>query len=286
MEFANWWFLHEGMTIEPYFSKAHIFAVTFFLVHIIVLAIYLGRKYKNNPKAIEIVLKISAFIMIAMYIFEITDNIAHQFVIKKLTLDTAEGWKTFAGHIINNAPLYLCDFSIFVIPIIAFSKGKVRAIASDFMAIWGIPMGIIGTYLAGNIFGRVPVMSFDGLLAIFLHVIPAGVTVFLYVTKIATLEKKNAFLTTVIFMAFMLFVLLYDNIFGIWYKGVNFMFFYSGDGTPFDLFRPYVPLPVYQIIVYTLYASYMILFYLAYYGIKDSIAKRHKNKVVLEPVKN
>lgn len=52
------------------------------------------------------------------------------------------------------------------------------------------------------------------------------------------------------------------------------MFFFRGDGTPFDLFRPYVPLPVYQLIVFTLYMLYMVLFYLVYMGIKKKIQSK------------
>ena len=74
------------------------------------------------------------------------------------------------------------------------------------------------------------------------------------------------------FFCFSLFVLIYNYIFKSY--GANFMFFFRGDGTPFDLFRPYVPLPVYQLIVFTLYMLYMVLFYLVYMGIKKKIQSK------------
>ena len=140
------------------------------------------------------------------------------------------------------------------------------------MGIWGIPMGVIGTYLAGNVFGVAPVISFDGLLCIFIHVIPAAVTVFLYYVKLATIDKSNMKVSLISFFFFTLFVLIYNYIFG-----TNFMFFFRGDGTPFDWFRPYVPLPVYQVIVFALYMAYMALFYVVFYFVKNKIINR-KNK--------
>ena len=177
----------------------------------------------------------------------------------------------YFGQLVNSAPLFLCDIAIYAIPVIAFSKGRVRTILADFLGIWGIPMGVIGTYLAGNVFEVAPALSFDGLLCIFIHVVPAAFTVLLYYTKTATLERKNMLIALFSFFCFSLFVLVYNYIFG-----TNFMFFFRGDGTPFDWFRPYVPLPVYQIIVFTLYMTYMILFYVVYIAIKDKISKRVK----------
>ena len=283
MNFYEWFVLNEGRVIEPFFSKAHIFTVTFFLFHCVVILFYLGRKYKDNPKAIEKIMKVVAFIMISLYVLEITRSITAN-IHKGLDLTTAKGLKTLRGMIVNNVPLYLCDVAIWAIPIIAFTKGKARTICSDFMAIWGLPMGIIGTYLAGNIFGVVPVFSFDGLLAIFLHVVPAAFTVFLYVTKLASLERKNILMDVIAFTAFMTFVLIYDYIFNP-LNGTNFMFFFHGEGTPFDLFKPYVPLVVYQIIVFVLYFSYHFLFLIIFNAIRDAINKKKQTKITTsEPV--
>lgn len=271
MEFFEWFFLNKGRVPDGLFSLPHLLTVTIVLVSLMGLAFFLGRKYKNNPKAIDVILKTSAIIMIALYVLEVVDG----FIGLRLgghTLETEEGRAKYFGQLVNSMPLFLCDIAIFSIPIIAFAKGKIRNILSDFMGIWGIPMGVIGTYLAGNVFGAVPVISFDGLLCVFIHVIPAAVTVFLYYVKLATIDKSNMKVSLISFFFFTLFVLIYNYIFG-----TNFMFFFRGDGTPFDLFRPYVPLPVYQVIVFALYMAYMALFYVVFYFVKKKITNR-KNK--------
>ena len=266
MKFIEWFFLNEGREPEGLFSLAHIVTVTVILVLLSVVAINLGRKYKDNPKAIDVVLKVSAIIMIVLYIAEVLGGFLHLYMGKGFVLGTEEGNRAYFGLLVNSMPLFLCDIAIFSIPLIAFTKGKVRTILSDFMGIWGIPMGVIGTYLAGNVFGVSPVISFDGLLCIFIHVVPMSVTIFLYIIKFATIDKANMKTSLLSFLCFLLFVLVYNYIFG-----TNFMFFFTGDGTPFDLIRPYVSLPVYQVIVFTLYMSYMILFCYAFHFFKSKV---------------
>ena len=275
MKFIDWFFFNKGRTPEGLLSPTHIITVTITLLLLIGLAFFLGHKYKNNPKAINIILKVSAGIMIFLYVLELTDAFVGVYYDKGILFETHEGRMAYLLQLVNGMPLYLCDIAIFGIPIIAFTKGKARTILSDFLGIWGIPMGVIGTYLAGNVYSRVPVFSFDGLLCLFIHIIPAAVTVFLYYVRIATIERKNMIPALISFFCFSLFVLIYDWIFHSTF-GTNFMFFFSGDGTPFDLFRPYVPLPVYQIIVFVLYMAYMALFYLVYYWIKKAVIKKKK----------
>ena len=269
MKFIEWFFLNEGREPDGLFSLAHILTVTVILVSLALVAFNLGRKYKDNPKAIDVILKVSAIIMICLYVAEVVDGFLGLYIGKGLVLGTEEGNKAYFGQLVNSAPLFLCDIAIFSIPIIAFSKGKVRTLLSDFMGIWGIPMGVIGTYLAGNVFGSAPVISFDGLLCIFIHVVPMAVTIFLYLIKFATIDKANMKTALTSFLFFSLFVLVYNYIFG-----TNFMFFFRGDGTPFDWFRPYVSLPVYQLIVFTLYMSYMVLFYYVFFFIKSKVTEK------------
>lgn len=278
MNFYDWFFLNKNMDgtprpVEGLFSLAHILTVTLVLLVLVGLAIFLGLKYKHNEKAINIILKVSAIIMIVLYVSRVTFGFIGSYL--RGVTDPISYFK----QIVNSLPLFLCDVAIFAIPVIAFTKGKVRTLLADFMAIWGIPMGVIGTYLAGNIFGRVPVFSFDGVVAILIHIVPAAVTVFLYLTNIATLERKNMVPALISFGCFLLFVLFYNYMFNLVFQGddVNFLFFFKGDGTPFDLFKPHVPLPVYQIIVFTLYMSYMALFYLMFYWIKKKV-NQHKEK--------
>ena len=269
----------KGREIDGLLSRQHVYATTFILLHLVGLMIYLGLKYKNDQKAIDRILKISDFVMIGLYVAEVLDSFFVRIIAGTIDLSTFKGQKWLLGTFINAMPLYLCDIAIWGIPIIAFTKGKPRLILSNFLAIWGIPMGVIGTYLAGNVFLNRPVFSFDGFLCIFIHVVPAALTVFLYITKTARLEKKSMWQTLICFVIFSAFVLVYDYIFFPNFE-TNFMFFFTGDGTPFDLFRPYVDLWVYQVIVFVLYFLYMFLFYIVYFAIE----KKLKSKKVEIPI--
>lgn len=53
MEFFEWFFLNKGRMPDGLFSLPHLLTVTIILVSLIGLAFFLGRKYKNNPKAID-----------------------------------------------------------------------------------------------------------------------------------------------------------------------------------------------------------------------------------------
>lgn len=289
MNFYEWFFVQEGRTPEGYMSLEHILSVTITLIVFIAFAIILGIKIKNNSKAINIVLVVSAILMIGLYIGRFSDVLYRNFVYYKDTnsLATEEGVKLFFSNIVNNLPLFLCDMAIIAIPICAFTKGRVRTIFADFLGIWGIPMGFIGTYLAGNVYPSNCIISFGALTSLFIHVIPAFVSLFIFVVGLNTMERRNMYYVIGMFVGFMFFVLIYDYIFNPLFDA-NFMFFFRGDGTPFDLYlllvgvKPgteasLIQLMGYQTLIILTQTAYMVIFYLIYFPIRKTVIVKKDN---------
>ena len=90
------------------------------------------------------------------------------------------------------------------------------------------------------------------------------------------MEKKNIPFVISILFGFMTFALILD-----YSTGKNFMFFFSGDGTPFTIFDEHLSFgskPIYQLWVYVLQCGYIGIFYACYYPLKRSIESHKTNK--------
>ena len=257
MNFYQWFFLEEGRTPEGMFSFAHIASVTVTLALFALIAIFCSKKLKT-PKQRNAFLGIMGLfivlVQIAKYIFLIHESD-----------DTI--WKVLIG----NAPLYLCDMQIYIIPIAFFTRGRAKNCCCDFIGIWGILMGVFGTYLAGNIYPVHSVISFAAINSLLNHAISLSAGLIVFLTGMNTMEKKNIPIVISILVVFMTAALIIDYV-----DNHNFMFFFDGGGTPFDLFKTLVNgnLPLYQLEIYILQCGYMGLFYLAYYLITKQISRK------------
>lgn len=260
-QFYEWFFLEKGRTGDALFSWQHLLSVTLTLALFIFLAVFLGKKYKENEKAQRIVLLIAGISIVLVQVAKMI----------YLCWGSDHLWESLVG----NAPLYLCDMAIFILPLCAITKGRFRDWCLDFIAIWGILMGFFGTYLAGNIYPAHAAISWGAINSLLNHAISCFGGIFIFVTGLNKMEKRNIPFTVGILVIFMTTALILD-----YADNHNFMFFKSGDGTPFTLFKDYLSfgqLWVYDIWIYLLQCGYMVGFYFAYYGIKKLILK-HKEK--------
>lgn len=276
MNFYEWFFLEEvnGVKRAPagLFSLSHILTVTLTLAALLTLAVFLGKKFKNNPKKQNLVLLISGIAIVAI---QLSKNIW-------LLCETDNFWDCLIG----NWPLYFCDIPIYVIPLAALTKGRFRQWCLDFLAICGLLMGFMGNYFAGNLYPSHAIVSFSVINALLNHSISAFVALFIWVTGLNKMEKRDIPFSIGILFTFMTIALIVDYIY-IPIKGTprNFMFFFHGDGTPFTIFHDLVGgnKIAYQIIIYVLQCGYMGLFYAAYYTALKIMA-RQKEKKANEPV--
>ena len=188
----------------------------------------------------------------------------------------------FWDCLIGNWPLYFCDVPIYIIPLAALTKGRFKQWCLDFMAICGLLMGFMGNYFAGNLYPSHAIISFSVINALLNHSISAFVALFIWVSGLNKMEKRDIPFAIGILFTFMSIALTVDYIsIPIIGRERNFMFFFNGDGTPFTLFLNLFggALIPYQITIYVLQCGYIGLFYGVYYWIMSSLKKRegHKN---------
>ena len=266
MNFYKWYFLEEGRTPEGMFSWQHILSVTIVLGGFLALAVWLGKKYKTNEKAQFITLLVAAIVIDLIQFFKIGYLLATANV---------DSFARFMDVIIGNAPLYLCDMQLFILPLAALTKGRFRNWCMDFIAIWGLLMGFLGTYFAGNVYVGRCVIGHSAFNSLFMHCVAAFAALFIFMCGLNKMEKRDIPFTIGMLFVFMTTALIID-----WVDNHNFMFFFDGNGTPFTLFQMLVHdnKPAYQVIIYILQSGYMVGFYFAYYGIKKLIEKQKQKK--------
>ena len=274
MNFYEWFFLEEVNGVKRpaagLFSVSHLLTVTLTLAALLVLAVFLGKKFKNDPKKQNLVLLISG---IAIVTIQLSKNIW-------LLCETDDFWDCLIG----NWPLYFCDIPIYVIPLAALTKGRFKQWCIDFLAICGLLMGFMGNYFAGNLYPSHAIVSFSVINALLNHSISAFVALFIWVSGLNKMEKRDIPFSIGILFTFMTIALIVDYIY-IPIKGTprNFMFFFYGDGTPFTIFHELVGgnKIAYQIIIYVLQCGYMGLFYAVYYSVLKIMAKQKEKKAML-----
>ena len=270
MNFYEWFFLEKGRSGDALFSWPHLLSVTVTLAIFFGLAVFLGKKFKNDPKKQTITLLVAGIAIVLVQIAKIT----------YLAWDTDNFWDC----IIGNAPLYLCDMAIFIIPLAAVTRGRFRDWCLDFVSIWGILMAIFGTYLAGNIYPAHAAISWGAINSLLNHAISGFAGLFIFVSGMNKMRKKDIPFSVSILLVFMFTALIIDYTHNLEHGGHNFMFFRHGDGTPFTFFKDYLSFnsqAVYVIWIFILQCGYMVGFYFAYYGICKLI-KRIKEKKQLE----
>lgn len=241
---------------EGFLSWQHLVFVTGLMLIMLVLAVVFGRKNRGCPIH--------------------TQN--HVMIVAALLIDGLELFKIVllcfrSGDPLNwlyDLPLFLCSIQLITIPLAAFAKGRVREAAVDFVAIFGILGAVLGTYGAGNNYGSYPVLCFDNVVSGITHCISGFSSLYLLVTGMAELKKRNVGITFAILLGFC--VAAYIANLALDY---NYMFLMRGDGTPYDILYNLVGgHPVaYPLGVVALFLVYIAGFYQVFYLIGKKRAK-------------
>jgi len=269
MSFYEWFFLEKGRPPAGLFSWSHLLSVTIALVIFVFLGVFLGKKHKGNPKEQRRILIVTTICILTLVVMKMS------FLLATST--------DVANTLLENLPLFFCDMMVFMVPIAAFTKGRVQDICLDFIAICGFIMGFMGNYAAGNIFGSHPAFSYLSLISTISHSISAFAAIFVFVAGLNKMEKRNIPFVIGILVVYMSITLAVD-----YATGKNYMFFLGPDGTPFSIFFDLVKgnLPAYQVIIYILQCGYIGVFYLIYYPVVKAIRKRREKKVASLPSDN
>ena len=247
-----------GYTREPegYMSWQHLVFVTSVLIVMTLLAVFIGRKYKN----LEVKRKNRVLLWAAILInfFE-----AFKTVMVCVNAQDAMRW-------LYELPLFLCSIQLITIPLAALTRGRVKEASLDFVLIFGLLGAILGTYGAGQNYACYPVLSFDNVVSAITHAISGFSALYIAISGMASLKKKNIPITFMILLGFC----------GAAYAAnialdYNYMFLMRGDGTPYDLLMTIVGgnQTAYTVGVVVLFLFYIVLFYSVYYLINKKRKK-------------
>lgn len=240
-----------GYTREPegYLSWQHLTFVTSLMIIMIALAIVLGLKNKGRDTKKKNTVLIWAAILI------------DSFEIFKIVLACAEdptAWKI-------NLPLFLCSIQLITIPLAAFTRGRIKEAAMDFVCIFGILGALLGTYGAGQNYNAYPVLSFTNMVSGITHSISGFTSLYIMISGMVSLKRRNMWITFSILGGFCAAAMVANKL-----LDYNYMFLVRGDGTPYDIFYNLVGghSILYPTVVILLFLLYITLFYLVYFLIQ------------------
>ena len=239
-----------GYTREPegYMSWQHLAFVTSLMVIMIALSVILGLRNKNKDEKIKNrVLIVSAIAIDALEIFKI--------VICCIRGEDPLGW-------LYILPLFLCSIQLITIPLAAFTKGRLRNVALDFVFVFGILGAVLGTYGAGQNYACYPVLSLDNVVSGLTHSISGFCSLYIAISGMASMKRRNLPISFAILTSFCVAAYIANVI-----LDYNYMFLMRGDGTPYDILYNLVGghEVIYPVGVVVLFYLYITAFYFVYY---------------------
>jgi len=229
-------------TPEGAMSWQHLLFVAFLMTAMVVLSIVLGKKYRNQPLQKKNIPLIWAAILIDG--FEI-------FKIILMCSQDAEAWKRVL-------PLFLCSIQLITIPLAAFSKGRLKEAALDFVSIFGILGAVLGTFGATQNYNAYPVLSFDNVVSGITHTISGFASLYIMISAMASMKRRNICITFAILGVFCVAAYVANVL-----LDYNYMFLMQGDGTPYDIVYNLVGghRVWYPVLVVGLFLVYIAAFY-------------------------
>lgn len=236
---------------EGYFSWQHLVFVTSLMAVMVLLAVVLGRRNRNKPERVKNrVLAVAAILIDSIEIIKLA-----VFCVRVGSCST----------LLYNLPLFLCSIQLITIPLAAFSKGRVREAALDFVFIFGILGAVLGTYGAGQNYGSYPVLGIDNVASGITHSIAGFCSLYIVISGMASMKKRNIVITFCILFFFCAAAFIANKLIGY-----NYMFLERGDGTPYDIIRNLVGgSPVlYPMTVVLLFVLYIAAFYFIFFLIR------------------
>ncbi len=245
---------------EGAWSWQHILFVSLMLIATFTLAIWLGKIYRNKEEKSKNKVLIWAAILI--------DGFELIKIIVNCSIDGIEAMRTML-------PLFLCSIQLITIPLAAFSRGRVKEAALDFVMTLGIIGGVFGTVGAAQNYNAYPVLSMPNVVSAITHCISVFASLYIMISGMISMKKRNIGITYGILTFFCIAAYIVNHLIDY-----NYMFLMRGDGTPYDIFYNLVSgHPVfYPLIVVGLFLIYIA----AFYGIYFFIQKKKKKVEIVE----
>ena len=247
---------------EGFLSWQHLTFVSAIMLVMIGMGVFLGKRNQSlTQQQKNRVLVASAFLIDGFELFKI--------VLCCIRGNDPWGW-------LYNLPLFLCSIQLIVIPVAAFSKGRLREAALDFVMIFGIAGAVLGTYGAGNNYGSYPVLGFDNVVSGITHGLAGFCSIYIAVSGMRSMKKQNILPVFGILVAFCVMAYVANIL-----LDYNYMFLMAGDGTPYDIAYNLVNgnRVVYPMIVVGMFFVYILGFYGTYFALEK--ARLHRKRASL-----
>ena len=234
-----------GRPADGFMSWQHLTVVSTFVIVGIALAIILGRLNKNKDYKAKN--KVLVWAAIAIDAFEIAKIIIG-------SIQNPSFWRV-------SLPLFLCSIQLITIPLAAFSKGRIKESALDFVLIFGILGGILGTVGASQNYNAYPAFSWPNIVSATTHTISAFSSLYIATSGMTSMKKKNMPITFGILFGFGIAAYIANII-----LDYNYMFLMNHDGTPYVYLYNFVGGNeiLYPISVMLLFVVYISAFYAIY----------------------
>lgn len=235
---------------EGFLSWQHLTFVTALVAIMIFLAVYLAQKNNNQQQGEKNKVLIAAALLI------------DGFELFKIVLFCFRSGDPLDW--LNNLPLFLCSIQLITIPLAAFSHGRIKEAALDFVSIFGLLGAVLGTYGAGNNYGSYPVLSVDNVVSGITHCISGFAALYILLSGMASMKRENVLITFLILAGFCVAAYV-ANLF----LDTNYMFLMGGDGTPYDILYSLLGghAVLYPVGVLVLFLIYICGFYGVYYAL-------------------
>ena len=248
-----------GRPADGFLSWQHILVVSTFVIVGLVLAVILGKRNKyRDDKTKNLVLIWAA---IAIDSFEIAKIIIG-------SVQNPSFWRV-------SLPLFLCSIQLITIPLAAFCKGRLKEASLDFVLIFGILGGILGTVGASQNYNAYPAFSWPNIVSATTHTISAFASLYIAISGMASMKKKNIFISYSILFGFGIAAFIANHV-----LDYNYMFLKNHDGTPYVVLYNLVggnPV-LYPLCVMLLFVIYITLFYYVFLRIRKSKGAQLESK--------
>lgn len=207
-----------------YLSLQHILFATGFVIVTVLLAVFLSRKQKGDRAAVDKTIRWAAIVDLMLYIIRI--------VLMSVKHHDAMEFR-------SQLPFFLCRFNAVAILLIWLGKGRVKRMATNFLAVYA-PVGwLFGTYFA-TWANNSALLTYDAINGTVEHSIQGFVMLYLVLSGRVSLKAKDYLYNAVLLAVLCVFALAANQI-NIALPGVkgtyetNYMYLTTADGTPFDI---------------------------------------------------
>ncbi|MFA5037112.1 MAG: hypothetical protein WC479_08050 [Candidatus Izemoplasmatales bacterium] len=201
---------------EDFFGTWHKIYIIFAIVAIVLLCVFLRKASRHS---VEIFLKIISIIVPILEACKIVWESSYDIALY--------GEFNWSGLL----PLYTCSMFIYILPIAAWTKGKVRECALAFLTTIGVFAGLTNFFVP-PILNTYPFFTYATFTSLYFHTLMVFTGVFLVTTKYYVPNTKSilkAFIPLVCFSAIVIPVNFYLNKIGYY---PDYMLYMYGNGAP------------------------------------------------------